>query len=62
MQQTIVALFDENKERLTEMANTYGLYAASSYEEVFALKPDWVYIGTPPVSHASLSKEAIAKA
>src|SRR6185437_2894536 len=22
---------------------------------------DWVYIGTPPVSHAALSKEAIAK-
>ena len=55
----IIALFDENTERLTEMANTYGLFAASSYEEVLALKPDWVYIGTPPVSHASLSKMAI---
>ena len=32
---TIVALFDENDKRLTEMANTYGLYAASSYEEVW---------------------------
>ncbi|MBO1910473.1 Gfo/Idh/MocA family oxidoreductase, partial [Microvirga sp. 3-52] len=55
----IIALFDENTERLTEMANTYGLFAASSYEEVLALKPDWIYIGTPPVSHASLSKMAI---
>ena len=35
--------------------------AASSYEEVMSLKPDWVYIGTPPVSHASLSERAIAK-
>jgi len=56
----IVALFDENDKRLQEMANTYGLYAASSYEEVLALKPNWIYIGTPPVSHAALSTEALA--
>ena len=55
----IVAVFDENTERLTEMANTYGVLAASSYEEVLSLKPNWVYIGTPPVSHASLSERAI---
>ena len=53
---TIVALFDENGKRLQEMADTYGLYAASSYDEVLSLKPDWVYIGTPPVSHATLSR------
>ena len=58
---SIVALFDENKKRLNEMANTYELHAASSYEEVLDLKPDWVYIGTPPVSHAILSEAAIAK-
>ncbi|MCZ2258959.1 Gfo/Idh/MocA family protein [Sporosarcina sp. G11-34] len=57
---TIIALFDENKTRLSEMANTYGLIAASSYEEILSLKPDWVYIGTPPVSHAVLSEKAIA--
>ena len=57
----IVALFDENNKRLQEMADTYGLYAASSYEEVLALKPNWIYIGTPPVSHAALSTEALAK-
>ena len=55
----IVALFDENKKRLAEMADTYGLHAASSYEEVLSLKPNWVYIGTPPVSHATLSEMAI---
>ncbi len=58
---TIIALFDENDERLTEMADTYGLFAASSYEEVLAMKPDWIYIGTPPVSHAALSTAAISK-
>ncbi|MFJ7932954.1 Gfo/Idh/MocA family protein [Sporosarcina sp. NPDC096371] len=57
---SIVALFDENDKRLQEMADTYGLYAASSYEEVLSLKPDWVYIGTPPISHATLSQQAIA--
>jgi len=55
----IVVLFDENTQRLTEMADTYGLRAADSYEEVLSLKPNWVYIGTPPVSHASLSELAI---
>ncbi|HJF32987.1 MAG TPA: Gfo/Idh/MocA family oxidoreductase [Sporosarcina psychrophila] len=57
----IVALFDENKQRLNEMVDTYGLFAASSYKEVLALKPDWIYIGTPPVAHAALSIEAIEK-
>lgn len=55
----IIALFDEDKKRLSEMADTYGLRAASSYEEVLSLKPNWVYIGTPPVSHAVLSEIAI---
>ncbi|WP_318615948.1 Gfo/Idh/MocA family oxidoreductase [Sporosarcina sp. YIM B06819] len=58
---TVVALFDENGKRLQEMTDTYGLYAASSYDEVLSLKPDWVYIGTPPVSHATLSQQAIAQ-
>jgi predicted dehydrogenase len=57
----MIALFDENNKRLSEMADTYGLYAASSYEEIVAMKPDWIYIGTPPVSHAALSTKAIAK-
>lgn len=57
----IVALFDENSKRLQEIADTYELYATSSYDEVLALKPDWVYIGTPPVSHAILSEKAIAQ-
>jgi predicted dehydrogenase len=55
----IISLLDENTEQLNEMANTYGLFAASSYNKVLAFKPDWIYIGTPSVSHAPLSKMAI---
>ena len=55
----ILTLFDEHNERLAEMSNTYGLNAASSFEEVLLMKPDWVYIGTPPVSHAILSEKVI---
>ncbi len=54
---TIIALFDENDKRLNEMADTYQLFAASSYKEVLEMKPDWIYIGTPPVSHAALSTD-----
>ncbi|AOV08425.1 Gfo/Idh/MocA family protein [Sporosarcina ureilytica] len=57
-QAKIIAIFDENNVRLTEIANKYDLQATTSYEEVLALKPDWVYIGTPPASHAELSNQA----
>ncbi len=57
----IIALLDANNKRLNDMADTYGLYAASSYEEIVEMKPDWIYIGTPPVSHAALSTVAISK-
>lgn len=56
----IIVLFDENKERLSEIANQYQLPVATTYEEVLSLKPDWIYIGTPPVAHASLSTQALA--
>lgn len=58
-QAEILTLFDENTERLTAMTNTYKLNAASSFEEVLSMKPDWVYIGTPPASHSILSKKVI---
>lgn len=54
----IIALFDENNERLTEIANKYHLQAATSYQELLSLKPNWVYIGTPPASHAELFNKA----
>ncbi len=54
----IVSIFDENKKRLEEMALKYGLPVAQSIEELFQTQPDWVYIGTPPVSHAALAVQA----
>lgn len=56
----IVTIFDEDKERLAEIAHTYRLQIAPSYEALLATKPDWVYIGTPPVSHAGLSERALS--
>ncbi len=56
----IVSLYDENKTRLQEMSSKYGLPVAQDVEALFETKPDWVYIGTPPVSHATLA-EAAAK-
>lgn len=54
----ILVIFDENKTRLEEVALKYGLKVAQTIEELFASKPDWVYIGTPPVSHAALAEQA----
>lgn len=56
----IIALFDENKTRVSEIAHQYQLPVMTTYKEVLSLKPDWIYIGTPPVAHASLSKQALA--
>lgn len=57
---TIAAIFDENTDRLLEMATKYSLQATQTLEELLEIKVDWVYIGTPPVSHAPLA-EVIAK-
>ena len=54
----ITAIFDENTERLQQMAAKYDVQAVDSLDALFATNPDWVYIGTPPVSHASLTSEA----
>lgn len=56
----IAAIFDENKERMMQLAAKYSIPTTDNLEDLLALKPDWVYIGTPPVSHAPLA-EAIAK-
>lgn len=57
----IMAVFDEERDRLEHIAETYKLPVVHTYEEALALKPDWVYIGTPPATHASLAEQAIAK-
>lgn len=52
----IVGIYDENKDRLQQIAQKYALHAVENLQQLFDLRPDWVYIGTPPVSHAPLAK------
>ena len=56
----ILSVFDENKKRLREVAEKYKLTEASTLEELLETKPDWIYIGTPPVSHAPITEKAAA--
>lgn len=57
----LTAIFDDDTVRLQQMANKYHVQAVSSVDELFATNPEWVYIGTPPVSHASLTALAAQK-
>ncbi|WP_107941960.1 Gfo/Idh/MocA family protein [Metasolibacillus fluoroglycofenilyticus] len=57
----IAAIFDENQERLQEIAEKYSIPAVTTLGDLLATRPDWVYIGTPPVSHAPLAKEIAAQ-
>lgn len=57
----IISIFDENTERLQDISEKYQLPIASTLDELFNTKPHWVYIGTPPNSHASLALEAAKK-
>lgn len=54
----ILSIYDENKKRLREIGEKYELTEASTLEELLETKPDWLYIGTPPVSHAPLTEIA----
>ncbi len=54
----IISAFDENTKRLQEIKKKYQIPLASSVENLFETKPHWVYIGTPPSSHASLAVKA----
>ena len=54
---TITAIFDENNERMMQLSKKYNVPTADSLEALLSLQPDWVYIGTPPVSHAPLARE-----
>lgn len=56
----IVSVYDENKTRLKEISSKYQITAAETLEELLRLKPNWVYIGTPPVSHAPLAEQIAA--
>ena len=56
----IIAIFDTNEQRTNELKEKYNVPTTNDLQSLLNLKPDWVYIGTPPVSHASLAQE-IAK-
>ncbi|TQR06981.1 Gfo/Idh/MocA family protein [Psychrobacillus soli] len=57
----IVSIFDENKTRLEEISTKYELPVAETLEMLFLSKPNWVYIGTPPISHAPLAEQIAAQ-
>lgn len=54
----IIGVFDENSERLQTLKQMYDVRLAASLDEIFYSKADWVYIGTPPASHAAIAKQA----
>lgn len=56
----IAAIFDTNEARTEQLAAKYNVPTTNDLQALLNLKPDWVYIGTPPVSHATLAAE-IAK-
>ena len=59
-QYEISAVYDENKERLQAIAQKYHVQTVESVQDLLEMKSDWVYIGTPPISHAPFAQE-IAK-
>lgn len=54
----IVAVFDENWSRLQDLQNNYGVPVVSTLDEILYSKADWIYIGTPPASHAEIARLA----
>ncbi|MBT2581763.1 Gfo/Idh/MocA family oxidoreductase [Planococcus sp. ISL-109] len=54
----IQAVYDTDSERLKYIEKTYHLPVTDSLEELFQAPIDWVYIGTPPKSHAELAETA----
>lgn len=54
----ILAVYDEQPERLKLLHDTYGVPIAETLEEVLHSPIDWLYIGTPPSSHAEIAKLA----
>ena len=57
----ITAIFDENKERLQAMASKYNVPVVDCLDDLLDTNADWVYIGTPPVSHAPLAEKIAAR-
>lgn len=54
----IAGVYDGNPERLQHLKEIYDVPVAGSLDEILYSKADWVYIGTPPASHAEIAKKA----
>lgn len=54
----IVAVFDADQNRLQELQTEYGVPIAATLDEILYSKADWIYIGTPPSSHAEIARLA----
>ncbi|MET3575694.1 Gfo/Idh/MocA family protein [Bhargavaea ullalensis] len=53
-----IVIYDADAKRSEEMSRAFSVPVAGSLEEVFEMKPDWVYIGTPPRYHAPIAEAA----
>lgn len=54
----IVAVFDGDSNRLQELHTKYGVPIAGTLDDILYSKADWIYIGTPPASHAEIASLA----
>ncbi|WP_203332445.1 Gfo/Idh/MocA family protein [Planococcus beigongshangi] len=54
----IAAVYDEDPARLQHLKESYNVPVSASLDEVLYSDADWVYIGTPPASHASIARKA----
>ncbi|WKA49928.1 Gfo/Idh/MocA family oxidoreductase [Planococcus liqunii] len=54
----IKGVYDEQQERLQFLHDTYGVPICESFESILHSNIDWLYIGTPPASHAEIAKRA----
>nr|WP_316046648.1 Gfo/Idh/MocA family oxidoreductase [Planococcus glaciei] len=54
----IKGVYDEQQERLQFLHDIYGVPICESFESILHSNIDWLYIGTPPASHAEIAKRA----
>lgn len=54
----IKGIYDEQQERLQFLHDTYGVPICESFDSILHSNIDWLYIGTPPASHAEIAKRA----
>lgn len=54
----IKAVYDEQRDRLDYLNETYGVPVTDSLDAVLYADIDWLYIGTPPASHAEIARLA----